>query len=84
MLISYNSLSLPNLLLPQDTRVQKELPIGIPKNVPRIFYNRVPKCGSSTMMDLMTEMGRLHNFTFLRDGVFMTFYLEEPWKVGIL
>lgn len=55
------------------------LSIRVPRHPPRIVFNRVPKCGSSTLMDLITEMVYKNNFTFGRAKEYMRFYLDDYW-----
>jgi len=38
------------------------------ENIPesnKVFYNRVPKCGSTTTLNLITKLSALHNFTVI-------------------
>ena len=36
----------------------------------RIIYNRVPKCGSSTVLSVLRKLARIHNFTYIHSKVF--------------
>ena len=54
----------------------------MPRDPPRIFYNRVPKCASSTLMDLITEMAKANNFTFARAKEYMRFWIDDNWQVS--
>ena len=48
---------------------------------PRVFYNRVPKCGSHTMLDLLGALADKNNFTLVRSEQYMTFTLDEDSQV---
>ena len=69
-----------------DDRIKQTLPI--PPEVKkvskpqRIFFNRVPKCGTHTLIDVITDMARIHNFSLVRSEVYMRFNLEENWQVS--
>ena len=36
----------------------------------RIIYNRVPKCGSSTVLSVLRQLAMIHNFTYIHSKVF--------------
>ena len=53
----------------------RQLPFGLvapekPGQYSRVVYNRVPKCGSSTMITLIKKLGERNNFTVVVDDHF--------------
>jgi len=70
----------PAPLLPSEMPGQvggptRELPFGLvspeqPGQFSRVVYNRVPKCGSSTMITLIKKLGERNNFTVIVDEEF--------------
>lgn len=42
-----------------------------------IIFNRMPKCGSSTLNDLIAGLSHRHNFTFFRSVVYMKFHIPS-------
>ena len=58
--------------------------VGIPpsKSTKRIFYNRVPKCGSSALLDTFETLSKMNNFTFIRTSNYMTFRVDIPHQVS--
>ncbi|KAI0225206.1 Uronyl 2-sulfotransferase [Lamellibrachia satsuma] len=48
-----------------------------PSNPGRIFYNRIPKCGSSSLLDLIRVASRLNNFTFVECATYMKFIIDH-------
>ena len=46
-----------------------------------IFYNRVPKCGSETLIELARILGRVNSFTFIHSRVFYSYYITESQQV---
>lgn len=60
-----------------EPKWQDPLPSLVTHSAPkRVFYNRVPKCGSHAMLDLITAMSTTNNFTFTRAQEYMTFNLD--------
>ncbi|ELU16142.1 hypothetical protein CAPTEDRAFT_140021 [Capitella teleta] len=55
--------------------------VQVPRHPKRILFNRVPKCGSSTLMDVMVQMADTHNFTFTRAKEYMRFHLDDFWML---
>lgn len=60
----------------------KDLIPRIPINPDRLFYNRVPKCGSHTFLDVINVMAVNNNFTFERAPEYMSFHVETYYQVG--
>ncbi|CAH1797508.1 unnamed protein product [Owenia fusiformis] len=50
---------------------------------PRVFYNRLPKCGSTTLLRLMTVLSRYNNFT-LEKSVQWTDSLDEGKQMWLV
>lgn len=50
----------------------------------KIFYNRVPKCGSHSMIDLLHLASERNGFGVLRDKRYMKFFdtEQEKWKLA--
>ena len=66
-----------------DERILRELPVpaAVKRHPQRVFFNRVPKCGTHTLLDVITQLATLHNYTFARSPVYMTFHIDDAWKV---
>lgn len=47
------------------------------RHVDRIFYNRVPKCGSSATMEVFEHLARLNKFTYISSPDYNNFYLTS-------
>ena len=43
----------------------------------RIFFNRLPKCGSSSLNELIAALSLRHKFLFIRSRIYMTFHVSE-------
>ena len=61
--------------------IQKIYPYA-PKNpasitLPRIFYNRIPKCGSATILKLIQNMAKTNNFTYIHSAQYHEHSLER-------
>ena len=59
------------------------MPVAVKRHPQRVFFNRVPKCGTHTLLDVITQLATLHNYTFARSPVYMTFHIDDAWKVCV-
>ena len=58
--------------------------LTFPDKSGRIFYNRVPKCGSRTFIAVYKELSRLNRFGFKSSRIFRSSYLPHfPDQVSI-
>ena len=48
---------------------------------PLIFYNRVPKCASQTILSLTKNLSRINNFTYQHSRVFQEYTIDESKQV---
>lgn len=55
------------------------------KDVDRVFYNRVAKCGSRTVMRILEKLEKLNNFTIYKSKVYdkMKLQLEEQVRIPL-
>ncbi len=56
--------------------------LGMTQHKPlRIFYNRVPKCGSSTFRKLAEDMAGFNKFTYALSTNFLQYNIDENNQV---
>ncbi len=70
--VIYSSLASSNSSQSQD--VSSHLPL-------RLIYNRVPKCGSTTLYTLMKKLSILNNFTHFNSKIYNRRMLSKEEQV---
>lgn len=60
------------------------MPNTTPKpDVKLIFYNRVPKCGSRSVMSVIDKMGQQNGFKWISSDIFNQAHLDPPRRVSV-
>ena len=59
-----------------------QIGLGMTQHKPlRIFYNRVPKCGSTTFGKLTQDMASFNNFAYAQSTNYLQYTIDETKQV---
>ena len=50
--------------------------------IPRIMYNRVPKCGSETVRNVLFKLAWFNDFEFVTSTIFLNYSITNAEQVG--
>ena len=72
-LVEFTGEDTPDMLIPNATAQT---------NITRIFYNRVPKCGSRSVMSVIEEVGKTNGFAWIMSTIFTQSWITPADQVS--